>query len=116
MLKFRKKEVFERFFEEANDITKTTYEDIIKFSEKNRLSYGIISYDEDNDTLYVKTNTDQCFIATNGEAQNCKGKYLTFVENEDYEFLNKSLNEDANIIINGKLDIACINKPFVNED
>lgn len=116
MLKFKQKDIFNKFLNQIGDITKTTYNDLIKFSEENNLKYGIISFDEDKDTLYIKTNDDECFIETNGEAENCKGKYLDLVENNDYEALNNALNEDAETIINGKLDIVCINQPFVEEE
>ena len=116
MMKFKTESCFREFLLFIKEVSKTTYEDITTFAEDHHLRYGIVCLDEENDSLYVKTNTDGCFIAPNGEVELCTGKYIALVSDCDYASVKLEVNKDLETILHGDLDIVCINKPFEEED
>ena len=94
MIKFKNENYFTKFINEIDDLTSITYEDIIDFANLYKLSYGIVKFDEDKDTLYINTNENECFIQTNGEAIKCRGIYTTLQKDNDFDGMNIQLNKD----------------------
>ncbi|WP_034447524.1 hypothetical protein [Butyrivibrio sp. AE2032] len=116
MLRFKLEKTFLLFKKTYKNLSTVTYDDIVEFSEENGLSYGIARFDEIKDTLYIKTNEDECFIASNGEPEKCTGKYIYLASTEDYEGINQALNDDLKDIICGNRDIVCVNNPILLEE
>lgn len=115
MIKFKNEQMFDKFIDKIVDLSSITYEDIINFASENNLQYGIAALDEDNDTLYICTNENECFLQSNGEISKCRGKYVTFLKDEDYSAMNLEMNNDLEDILSYKRDIICINTPFFEE-
>lgn len=115
MIRFKREQYFLQFINYFSDLTSITYEDIIDFATSNKLSYGIVSFNEEKDTLYLNTNDSECYIETNGDAIKCRGKYATLQKEGDYESMNNELNNDLEDIVRGNKDIICINNPFFEE-